>query len=75
MPFNISAWENGFNETVPPINFNTQTSEDCLFLDVYVPGKVFKEKTSAKAPVLVYVSGCSILVLPSVEALLWTEMC
>ncbi|KAK4067625.1 hypothetical protein Trihar35433_6185 [Trichoderma harzianum] len=57
VPFNISAWENAFNETVPPINFNTQTSEDCLFLDVYVPGKVFKEKTSAKAPVLVYIHG------------------
>ena len=36
-----------------------RTTEDCLFLDVIVPESVFKS-SNASAPVLVWVSLCSI---------------
>jgi carboxylesterase type B len=60
VPFSIKAWERSFNETVEAPDFNANTSEDCLFLDVYVPGKVLRESKLENAPVLVYVS-CSHL--------------
>lgn len=36
--------------------FNTG-DEDCLFLDVYVPGKALKSPTTAKLPVVVWIFG------------------
>ncbi|KAL6808409.1 Alpha/Beta hydrolase protein [Trichoderma camerunense] len=57
VPFSINAWEESFNETFKTINFNTATSEDCLFLDVYVPGKVLQQSKLKNAPVLVYIHG------------------
>ncbi|KAL6895014.1 Alpha/Beta hydrolase protein [Trichoderma evansii] len=57
VPFSINAWEESFNETVGAIDFNAETSEDCLFLDVYVPGKVLQQSKLKSAPVLVYIHG------------------
>ncbi|VUC31343.1 unnamed protein product [Clonostachys rosea] len=55
-PFTLEAWEQAIrNSPVPPIDFNNGTSEDCLFLDVHVPKKVFKSKCGA--PVLVWIHG------------------
>jgi carboxylesterase type B len=46
--FNISQ--------IPPIN--GEETEDCLFLDVVVPRKIFDSRSSSKgAPVLVWIDG------------------
>jgi carboxylesterase type B len=61
-PFTYAAWEAALaNATLPVINYNADTTEDCLFLDVYVPQKVFEQASqctdeSKGAPVLVWVS-------------------
>lgn len=43
------------NASFPTPDVNNGTSEDCLFLDVYVPKKAL-HKTTKPAPVLVWVS-------------------
>uniref|UniRef100_A0A8H7K424 Carboxylic ester hydrolase n=1 Tax=Bionectria ochroleuca TaxID=29856 RepID=A0A8H7K424_BIOOC len=55
-PFTLEAWEQAIqNSSIPPIDFNKASSEDCLFLDVHVPKKIFKSKCGA--PVLVWIHG------------------
>ncbi|KAL2843714.1 Alpha/Beta hydrolase protein [Aspergillus pseudoustus] len=61
-PFTLEAWEQDFlNATLPPNrDFNRDTTEDCLFLDVHVPRKVFhraRKGASGGAPVLVFIHG------------------
>ncbi|CAG9984033.1 unnamed protein product [Clonostachys byssicola] len=47
-PFTLEAWEQAIqNSSIPPIDFNKASSEDCLFLDVHVPKKIFKSKCGA----------------------------
>ena len=59
-PFTLEAWERDIaNSPVPNINLNANTTEDCLFLDVYVPKHVLEgaQRTHGyEAPVLVWVS-------------------
>lgn len=60
-PFNVSAAEAalGANSSLAPPQ-DPRTSEDCLFLDVIVPQKVFRHVGDAKnaaAPVLVWLYG------------------
>lgn len=57
-PFSIDAWvETIRNATIPDVDFNKGTSEDCLFLDVHVPRNVFEgcKKQKPGSPVLVWV--------------------
>ncbi|CAI6094443.1 unnamed protein product [Clonostachys chloroleuca] len=55
-PFTLEAWEQEIQDSsIPPIDFNKATSEDCLFLDVHVPKRIFKNKCGA--PVLVWIHG------------------
>jgi hypothetical protein len=58
-PFTLDAWVEDFrNATVPPnLDFNRDTTEDCLFLDVHVPRKGFERAREgvASASVLVFV--------------------
>ncbi|CAM1505200.1 Fc.00g108370.m01.CDS01 [Cosmosporella sp. VM-42] len=62
-PFTLESWESDIkNSSVPEGDFNGVSSEDCLFLDVHVPRKIFKrasEKSKKKcdAPVLVWIHG------------------
>lgn len=57
-PFNASASSSGSGSstTLPPQD--PRTTEDCLFLDVAVPEKIFNAKgTGTGAPVLVWIYG------------------
>ena len=59
-PFNLSAAEAALvnaSNLAPPQD--PRTTEDCLFLDVVVPEKIFEEKATKKsgAPVLVWIYG------------------
>lgn len=42
-------------DTLADLSFLGPKSEDCLFMDIYVPGKALK--TNAKLPVIVYLFG------------------
>lgn len=50
-----------------PVNFTAGNSEDCLFLDVYMPGKALGKcaPSAAKAPVLVWVGSPHTTSLPT----------
>jgi carboxylesterase type B len=60
-PYTSASWEADIsNASFPLPDINNGTSEDCLFLDVYTPGKVLKQATetpqpSGGAPVLVWI--------------------
>lgn len=57
-PFNTSAVEAAIAKASGSVPAqDPRTSEDCLFLDVVTPEKVFKGKVSKKAPVLVWIYG------------------
>ncbi|KAJ6782487.1 hypothetical protein PWT90_05290 [Aphanocladium album] len=62
-PFNLSAWEQAIEDAPPiPIDTTKGTTEDCLFLDVHVPKKIFERaqrnpKGFHGVPVLVWVHG------------------
>ena len=55
-PFNLSAAEAGL-QNIPSPAIDPRTTEDCLFLDVVVPKKIFEKpvKSYGGAPVLVWV--------------------
>ncbi|KXX81416.1 Cholinesterase [Madurella mycetomatis] len=64
LPFTLEAWENAINASTPfpPSAFNGAVTEDCLFLDLHVPGKVLRKaqkskKGSKHVPVLVWIHG------------------
>ena len=40
-----------------PADWDTKTSEDCLFLDLYVPKRVIEEQGDLPAPVVVWIYG------------------
>ncbi|CAK7219221.1 hypothetical protein SBRCBS47491_003772, partial [Sporothrix bragantina] len=52
----LGAAINQFISGIPVPRFNTG-NEDCLFLDVYVPGKALKSPSTAKLPVVVWIYG------------------
>lgn len=56
-PYSLKSWEDDITNASapPPMDMNTGTTEDCLFLDVHVPRKVFETNKNANAPVLVWV--------------------
>ncbi|MCJ1477093.1 hypothetical protein MMC13_005764 [Lambiella insularis] len=59
-PFNLSAAEAALlNSTAPPPAPDPRTTEDCLFLDVHTPQKVFEKNGSSGggAPVMVWIYG------------------
>ncbi|KAK3385245.1 Alpha/Beta hydrolase protein [Podospora didyma] len=60
-PFNLEAWVKDLLNGQPlRAPWNAVSSEDCLFLDVHVPKKVFKAKSQGRnpgAPVLVWIHG------------------
>lgn len=57
-PFNLSAAQAAAaNASGPAPAQDPRTSEDCLYLDVVVPEKIFNSKGSKKAPVLVWIHG------------------
>ncbi|CAK7222974.1 hypothetical protein SCUCBS95973_005017 [Sporothrix curviconia] len=52
----LGAAVNQFISGIPVPRFNTG-DEDCLFLDVYVPGKALKSPSTANLPVVVWIYG------------------
>ncbi|KAF7541854.1 hypothetical protein G7054_g346 [Neopestalotiopsis clavispora] len=65
-PFNLTAWKEAIaTATIPNLDLNAETTEDCLFLDVHVPKQVLygaKQHTEpgqifGDAPVLVWIHG------------------
>ena len=69
VPFTLEAWEAAINSSTPfPQSvFNGNVTEDCLFLDVHVPGEILRSAQGdkrAEAPVLVWVS-LPLLCLPT----------
>ena len=58
-PFNLSAATAALaNMTGPPPAQDPRTTEDCLFLDVYVPQKIFQQVgQGCGAPVMVWIYG------------------
>ncbi len=60
-PYTSASWEGDIsNASFPVPDVNNCTSEDCLFLDVYTPGKLLTQATktpqaSGGVPVLVWV--------------------
>ncbi|KAH7322570.1 Alpha/Beta hydrolase protein [Stachybotrys elegans] len=61
-PFTMESWKQDIANSNPPPGLletmNDNTSEDCLFLDVHVPKKVFKKAGSGKGvPVLAWIHG------------------
>ena len=67
-PFTLENWEKDIATMEPPkIDFYSGNTEDCLFLDVYVPAKVLEKKRKHSkgfkgVPVLAWV--CSRLLHP-----------
>jgi hypothetical protein len=59
LPFNLTAAVAQLeNSTAPPPAPDPRTTEDCLFLDVYAPQKVFEQAgQGCGAPVLVWIYG------------------
>lgn len=62
--FNLTAWEKAIEDAPPlPVDTTRGTTEDCLFLDVHVPKKIFEraqrhpEGGFHGVPVLVWVHG------------------
>lgn len=62
VPWNHTTWVAAINASTPfnQTIFNANVTEDCLFLDLYVPGKVLSKaiknkKGSRDVPVLVFV--------------------
>lgn len=65
VPFNLTAWEDAIaTTTIPNLELNAETAEDCLFLDVHVPKRILdgskqdfrsSGQPSGGAPVLVWV--------------------
>ena len=57
-PFNLSAAEAGLTNITGALPAqDPRTSEDCLFLDIVVPQKIFNANTSTLAPVMVWIYG------------------
>lgn len=62
-PFNLTAWEKAIEDSpIIPIDTTKGTTEDCLFLDIHVPKKIFERaqhnpKGFHGVPVLVWVHG------------------
>ena len=63
-PFALENWEKDIATMEPPnIDFYSNNTEDCLFLDVYVPRKVLEKKKKHHkgfkgVPVLAWVGSC-----------------
>lgn len=65
VPFNLTAWEEAIaTATIPNLELNAETTEDCLFLDIHVPKRILDKskqdlpspgESSGGAPVLVWV--------------------
>jgi hypothetical protein len=70
-PFTLDAWVEDFrNATVPPhLDFNRETTEDCLFLDVHVPKRVFERAREglSSASVLVFVCQHLLVYVPFIS--------
>jgi carboxylesterase type B len=68
--FSLESWEDDIKNYTASVGNPPPTTEDCLFLDVHVPRKVFNANKQRKkghgAPVLVWVSGtCAPFTEPS----------
>ncbi|KAH8201795.1 hypothetical protein TruAng_004059 [Truncatella angustata] len=61
VPFNLTKWEETLGKAnAAGVNVNAVSSEDCLFLDVHVPGQFFRNRgksSNFEVPVLVEIHG------------------
>lgn len=56
-PNALPGWFTGNLLGIPGIPENPMDSEDCLYLDVFVPQQIFENRKKRKAPVMVWIHG------------------